>query len=84
MVSEGQAQPSYKVRTHLRTKKSLKKTSVFVNTIFLRIAENQLLALTLMGSFPPSSVWNSLAIGLRMTLIPIRDEQNKSCLERIY
>lgn len=52
MVSEGPAQHSSKVRIHLRTEELPKKTSIFVNTLFLRIAEKQFIPLTLMRLFP--------------------------------
>lgn len=78
----GTAQPSCKVRIHLRTEEQPNKSSIFVNTLFLRIAGKELLPLTLMALFPQSSACKSLAIDPLMTLIPIR-EQDKS-LERFY
>lgn len=81
-LSKGPAQPTCKVRIHLRTKEQPKKTSISVSTLFLRLAEKQLLLL--IGLFPLTSAWNSLAIEFLMTLIPIREEQNKWSLERLH
>lgn len=79
----GTAQPSCKVRIHLRTKEQPKKSCIFVNTLFLRIAGKELFPLTSVALFPQSSACESSAIDPLMTLIPIR-EQGKCSLGRLY